>query len=82
VPFEQAANTRVTKEGGTGLGLPISKALVEAHGGRLELSSREGEGTTVRIRLPANGGAGGKFLTCLRVPQNRRPRCLLDNSQM
>ena len=52
-PFEQAANSRVSTEGGTGLGLPISTALVEAHGGRLELSSREGEGTTVRIRLPA-----------------------------
>jgi two-component system cell cycle sensor histidine kinase PleC len=56
-PFEQAANARVSNEGGTGLGLPISKALVEAHGGRLDLSSREGEGTTVLIRLPAGGSA-------------------------
>lgn len=54
-PFEQAANTRVTTEGGTGLGLPISKALAEAHGGHLELSSREGVGTTVHIHLPAAG---------------------------
>lgn len=53
VPFEQAANARVTLEGGTGLGLPISNALIQGHGGRLELTSREGEGTTVRIHLPA-----------------------------
>ncbi|MDA0703363.1 MAG: ATP-binding protein [Proteobacteria bacterium] len=52
-PFEQAANTRVATEGGTGLGLPISKALVEAHCGRLELSSQEDVGTTVNIHLPA-----------------------------
>ncbi|MFN3429987.1 MAG: ATP-binding protein [Candidatus Sericytochromatia bacterium] len=37
---------------GTGLGLPITKGLVEAHGGRIEVSSREGEGTTVTVWLP------------------------------
>ena len=37
---------------GTGLGLPLSKALVELHGGRLELQSRPGEGTTVSVELP------------------------------
>ena len=39
---------------GTGLGLPLTKALVELHGGTLELDSRLGEGTKVRIRLPAS----------------------------
>jgi light-regulated signal transduction histidine kinase (bacteriophytochrome) len=37
---------------GTGLGLAISKALVELHGGTIALSSRQGQGTVVRIELP------------------------------
>lgn len=38
--------------GGTGLGLPITKGLIEAHGGALTILSRLGEGTTVRLVLP------------------------------
>jgi signal transduction histidine kinase len=38
---------------GTGLGLPLTKALIELHGGALELDSRLGEGTTATLRLPA-----------------------------
>ncbi len=40
------------KFGGTGLGLSIAQQLVDAHAGKLELESREGEGTTVVITLP------------------------------
>jgi signal transduction histidine kinase len=52
-PFSQAQATTTKIYGGTGLGLPITKGLVEAHGGRLTIASRPGQGTTVRITLPA-----------------------------
>jgi PAS domain S-box-containing protein len=38
---------------GTGLGLTITRALVDQHGGTIELDSREGEGTRVTVHLPA-----------------------------
>jgi len=37
---------------GTGLGLTITKAIVERHGGRIEIDSAENAGTTVRVSLP------------------------------
>ncbi len=37
---------------GTGLGLPLTKALVELHGGSLDLQSEIGVGTTVTVRFP------------------------------
>jgi len=51
-PFGQAQPATTRTYGGTGLGLPITKGLVEAHGGTLTISSRAGHGTTVRIVLP------------------------------
>jgi len=50
--FGQGRHDVVTADKGTGLGLPIVKGLVEAHGGRIELQSKLGEGTTVSIQLP------------------------------
>jgi len=51
-PFTQVGRERALTQEGTGLGLPISKTLVEMHGGRLEISSAPKQGTTVTISLP------------------------------
>ncbi|RMF16247.1 MAG: CBS domain-containing protein [Alphaproteobacteria bacterium] len=53
-PFGQAENSLTRSREGTGLGLPLCQALTEAHGGRLELESELGKGTTVRIHMPAS----------------------------
>ena len=59
-PFGQAKPATTRNYGGTGLGLPITKGLVEAHGGTLTIDSRAGDGTSVRIVLPRQP-TGQKF---------------------
>jgi two-component system cell cycle sensor histidine kinase PleC len=50
--FGQGSLAHETAEGGTGLGLPITKGLIELHGGSFELKSAHGQGTEVTITLP------------------------------
>ncbi|MEZ4392386.1 MAG: PAS domain S-box protein [Polyangiales bacterium] len=54
--FEPFFTTRRAVDG-TGLGLSISSDIVGAHGGRMEVQSREGEGTTMSVLLPVAGAA-------------------------
>lgn len=45
-----------TKDSGTGLGLAIVHRIIESHGGRIEVRSTQGAGTTFRIALPVEAG--------------------------
>jgi two-component system, cell cycle sensor histidine kinase DivJ len=52
--FQQADNSHTRRYGGTGLGLPLSKKLIELHGGTLVLESKLGLGTRIIARFPAS----------------------------
>ncbi|MGH7006707.1 MAG: ATP-binding protein, partial [Alphaproteobacteria bacterium] len=51
-PFGQVENALSRKQAGTGLGLPLAKAMMEMHGGTLLVSSAPGKGTTVSLAFP------------------------------
>ena len=51
-PFGQVDNRLSRRYAGTGLGLPIAKAMVELHGGRLWIDSTPNQGTTVTVQFP------------------------------
>jgi signal transduction histidine kinase len=51
--FGQGRHDVAIADKGTGLGLTIVKGLTEAHGGRVQLESRPGEGTSITVVLPA-----------------------------
>jgi two-component system cell cycle sensor histidine kinase PleC len=55
-PFEQVESQHAKTTQGTGLGLALTKSLVEMHDGALEMTSTPGEGTTVSFILPINQG--------------------------
>ena len=54
--FFQVSSTRVGARHGAGLGLPLSRGIVEAHGGTIWIESAPGRGTTVRFTLPGARG--------------------------
>ncbi|MFN3571937.1 MAG: ATP-binding protein [Phenylobacterium sp.] len=56
-PFEQIESQHSKTQQGTGLGLALTKSLVEMHGGALDIQSAPGEGTTVAFSVPVRQGA-------------------------
>ncbi len=57
-PFYRTDRSRSANPG-YGLGLPLCKRIVEGHGGTIAFTSREGEGSTMTVRLPLGDGAEG-----------------------
>jgi CheY-like chemotaxis protein/two-component sensor histidine kinase len=88
-PFFQADSTTTRKYGGTGLGLVISKNLVEIMGGNIEMRSLSGRGTTFRITLPhrpdLNTPLENKALATFKWPEelSHKRYCILlvDDSE-
>lgn len=64
-PFQQT-ETGVRHAGGTGLGLPISKRLIEAHGGQLWVESEQGMGATFYFTLPIHSE---ELLNMITLPE-------------
>jgi signal transduction histidine kinase len=72
-PFTQVKPARTRNHAGTGLGLPIARALVLRHGGTFHISSKPGVGTTVAFSLRTDGA--------IRKPQSRSTRESLSASK-
>ena len=76
-PFGQGSLAHQSAEGGTGLGLPIIKGLIELHGGAFELKSELRKGTTAEVRFPS-----GRVLPVTGpVPASGRPSVIADRSK-
>ncbi|HVT45141.1 MAG TPA: ATP-binding protein [Thermoanaerobaculia bacterium] len=68
--FHRGRQVSSTNYGGLGLGLYISKQIIERHGGSIWVESREGQGTTFHFSLPAQAAASdGDLLKHLRHPE-------------
>lgn len=68
-PFHQADETVASRYGGTGLGLSISKSLAELMGGRIDVATAPGAGTTFTLRLPLQAAGGAARAVPLPVAE-------------
>jgi signal transduction histidine kinase len=58
-PFHQLDGSSTRRHGGTGMGLYLSRQIVEAHGSKLTVQSKEGNGTTLMFDFPVARPGGG-----------------------
>ena len=70
-----------TKPGGSGLGLPTTRKIIEAHGGRIRVQSEVGRGTQFTIELPVPPRSGsGESTRQVSVPSTgRQPRLVAES---
>ncbi len=79
-PFFRVENAETRKESGTGLGLYVAKSIVELHGGRINIESAVGEGTTITIAIPGvRLGPSNDYLDRTNATKKRQPRSRLDD---
>jgi two-component system, cell cycle sensor histidine kinase and response regulator CckA len=70
-----------TKEPGSGLGLATAHAIIQKHGGHIQLASAPGTGTTVRIYLPARPEAVGPAKEATTAPQIGQGKLLVMDDE-
>jgi GAF domain-containing protein/CheY-like chemotaxis protein len=81
-PFTQVDGSATRKTGGSGLGLSISRHLVEMHGGRIGLKSEAGKGSTFFFTLPVSGTNTGMLNIQKQEVENNMPVILaIDDEQ-
>ncbi|MFK7772286.1 MAG: two-component regulator propeller domain-containing protein [Saprospiraceae bacterium] len=76
--FYQAKNHTETKNSGTGIGLSLTKQLVTLHGGKIEVASKEGEGTQFKVKFPI----GKSHLSPHQIESEYSPHIISEDTRI